>query len=248
VTLDETEIEPLMLARLLQYLYYGIYEVTPTPRLTNILARASSLTLHGKAALVLDNIPPQTLDFEIHAAVYALADRFEIGTLKADAAAQFVADLRSKDFSIADLIAAVEIVYTTTPETDSGLRKWVVYRAQQVEELGRHDGFEAVMKGFLDFAYDFATKYARANHLWCSHCKDTVELVECRCGFWGMCGDPICKTEVAAALMCTRCGLWGKLRREIPRIEGNLVLGELGRTDEPEAPVKRSPKKKKRFA
>jgi hypothetical protein len=177
-----------------------------------------------------------------------MADRFEIPALKAIGATNFVSELRFKNFSIADLISAIKFVYTNTPENDFGLRKWVVYRAQQFEqEFARHERFENTLKDHADFAWDVATKYAKANYLWCCHCKDIIDHVEGRCGFYGMCGDALCATKVPAALRCTRCEFWGILRREVPRLEENITPGELGRTDEPDAPIRRTPKKKRRF-
>lgn len=236
--------EPLMIARMLQYFYHGEYDVINIAAgLVGILDNASSDVIFDDATL------SQDFDFEVHAQVYAMATRFEIPALKTISAANFVVELRSKNFSVADLVSAVNIVYTTTPEGDFGLRKWVVYRSQQFEhELVRHNDFETALKEHADFAWDFATKYAKANYLWCSHCQDTIDLVECKCGFFGMCGDPLCATQATEALRCTRCQLWGKFQREVPRLEVNFTLGELGRTDEPEAPIKRTPKKKKRFS
>ncbi len=231
-----------MIARMLQYFYHGEYDaINIAVGLTNILYKAAPSTDFDATTL------PQDFDFEVHADMYAIGHRFEIRTLKAVSATKFVSELRSKNFSIADLVSAIQFVYSTTPDNDFGLRKWVVYRAQQFEhELVRHEDFENALKEHPDFAWDFATKYAKANYLWCSQCKDTIDLVECRCGFFGMCGDPLCATAVPAALRCTRCENWGKLRREVPRLEENITLGELGRTDEPEALIKRTPKKKRR--
>ena len=231
-----------MIARMIQYLYYGEYDVMNVAAgLTRILDKASSKVILDDAMFAQD------FDFEVHADMYAMADRFEIPALKALSAKNFVCEVRSKNFSIADLVSAIEYVYSSTPENDFGLRKWVVYRAQQVEhELIRHKDFETALKYHPDFAWDFATKYAKANYLWCSHCKDTIDLVECRCGFQGMCGDATCATGVPAALQCTRCEKWGKLHREVPALKENITLGELGRTDEPNAPIKRNSKKRKK--
>jgi hypothetical protein len=231
-----------MIARMLQFLYHGSYDILNIATgLTRLLDKSSPTVVED------DIIPAQDFDFETHAAMYAIADRFEIPALKAVSETHFVSELRSKHFSVADLVSAIDLVYTTTPESDHGLRKWVVYRAQQIEsELVRHDDFKAVLKGQPDFAWDFATRYAKANYLWCAYCKDTIDLVECRCGFAGMCGDPICKEGAAARLRCTRCEYWGILRREVPRLEGNVKLGELGRTDVPDAPIRKAGGKKKR--
>lgn len=238
------EQQPLLIARMLQYFYYGEYDVMNVAAgLARILDKASSKVILNDAVLIQD------YDFEVHAEMYAMADRFEIPALEAFSATNFVSEVRSKNFSIADLVSAIEYVYKSTPENDVGLRKWVVYRAQQVDhELVRHDDFETALKDHPDFAWDFATKYARANYLWCSHCKDTIDLVECRCGFQGMCGDTTCVTGVPAALQCTRCEKWGRLQRDVPPQKENLTLGELGRTDEPNAPIKRSSKKKRRWS
>jgi hypothetical protein len=233
-----------MIARVLQYMYHGEYDVLNVATGLTRLLQNAALDVHPDEPTL-----PQRSDFEVHADVYAMGDRLEIPSLKAVSAAHFVSEQRSKNFSIADLVSAIDIVYAGTPDTGIGLRKWVVYRAQQfAHDLVRHDDFKNAFKEHLDFAWDYATKYARANYLWCSHCKATVDLVECRCGFFDMCGDPLCATENSTALRCTNCELWGKLLRDVPQLKENLTLRELARTDGPEAPIKRSPKKKRRFS
>lgn len=233
-----------MVARMLQYLYYGHYDVI------NVAAGINHILDMAAPNIILDDaILSQDFDFEIHAALYAMAGRFEIPSLQTFSAAHFVSELRCKNFSIADLVSAIDTVYTTTPDSDHGLRKWVVYRAQQSEhELVRSNDFEMVLKDHADFAWDFATKYAKANYLWCSNCNGSVDLVECRCGFYGMCGDPICATEETAGLRCTTCEQWGKLQRDMPQLEENISLQELGRTDEPNAPTRKVSRKRRRIS
>jgi hypothetical protein len=224
---------------MLQYLYHGRYDVLNIAEgLTRILGQASSTTTFNHSVLAQD------YDIEIHAAMYAVADRFEVPILKAVSLASFVSELRSNTFSIADLVAAIEVVYITTPENDIRLRKWVVYRAQQFShELIRHAGFQAAFETHPDFAWDFATKYAKANYLWCTQCNDTIDLTECRCGFSAMRGDPLCNAGVMSVLPCMHCNNLDTLQREVPRLEGNVALGALGRTDCPNGPVRRSQKK-----
>jgi hypothetical protein len=226
---------------MLQYLYYGHYDVVNfAANLRRVLDQASP------QKLLDDRYLNQGFDFEIHAQMYAMAVRFEIPKLKTTSAAHFVIELRFKDFSVCDLISAIEIVYTTTSVDDISLRKWVVYRAQTFAiELARRADFESLLKDIPQFSVDFATKYARANYLWCSVCEDTVDLVECQCGFHGMCGDSKCATEMVTELRCTNCQAVGTLQRDIPRLEENVVMGPLGRTDEPNAPIKKVRKKRK---
>lgn len=235
--------DPFMVARMLQYLYHGNYDVVSfAESLSSILDKASS------KAVLEDRSLNQNFDFEVHAQVYALATRFEIPDLKAMSAKNFVLELRSRNFSIADLVSAIDIVYTTTMNDDIGLRKWVVYRAQGfAEELLRQADFEAVFNDLPHFAWDFATQYARGNILFCSQCELTIPLGECRCGFHGMCGHRYCATEDASQISCTNCGCVDQLRREIPRLEQNLTLGVLGRTDEPNALIKRPRKRRKLY-
>jgi hypothetical protein len=230
-----------MVARLLQYFYLGNYDaVGLAGPLTRILE-----TSYPEG--VIDTLlTTDGFDFETHALMYAMGDRFEVTGLKTLSATRFVNELRLKEFSVADLVSAVEIVYSSTPENDIGLRKWVTYRAQHsAQELVRHPEFERVMKAHEDFAWDFATKYARANYLWCRKCQKTIDLVECRCGFNGMCGDDACTKGAVEALCCTGCRKYGKFRREIPREDDNCTLGELGRTDKPEAKPKWTPRKRR---
>lgn len=220
-----------MVARMLQYLYYGKYDVTNvTADLTRILDKAASKVILNGAS------PTQDLNFEVHAAVYAMAVRFDIPALKATSASNFICEMRSEKFNIADLVSAINTVYTTTPDNDLSLRKWVVYRAQQIKHvLVRYDDFRTVLQNHPDFAWDFAMKYARANFVFCSHCNNTIDLVQCKCGFYGMCGSPTCTAQTITALVCTGCSMPGTLQREVPPLEKNIMLGELGRTDEPDA-------------
>jgi hypothetical protein len=233
--------DPFMVARMLQYLYHGNYDVVNfAESLSRILDKASS------KAVPDDRILNQKFDFEVHAEVYAMATRFDIPALRAMSAENFVIELRSRNFSIADLVSAIDMAYTTTPNDDDSLRKWVVYRSQWfAEDLLRQADFESVFKDLPQFAWDFATKYARGNFLWCSKCEDMAPLGECRCGFHGMCGDHFCATEDATKMRCTNCDCVGRLRRQIPQLEQNLALGALGRTDEPNAPIKRPRKRRK---
>ena len=227
-----------MVARMLQCLYYGRYDVTNVaPDLTRILDRAAS-------KVILDDVSPtQNFDFEVHAAVYAMAVRFDIPSLKSISASNFICELRSEKFGIADLVSAINTVYTTTPENDLTLRQWVVYRAQKIEHvLVRYDDFRAMLKEHPDFALDFAMKYARANFLFCSHCNNIIDLVQCRCGFHGMCGNPTCTAQIMTVLVCTGCSMHGTLQREVPPLHKNIELGKLGRTDEPDAPFKKQEK------
>ena len=205
--------QPLMVARMLQYLYYGEYDVTNNAAgLTLILDNAAS-------KVIVDNtIPAQDFDFVVHAAVYAMAVRLDIPALKAASASIFVT--RSKEFSIGDLVVAINTVYTTTQDNDPSLRKWVVYRAQKFKHvLFRYDDFETALREHSDFAWDFAMKYARGNFLWCSHCNDTIDLVQCQCGFYGMCGNAYCTAQTIKVLKCKQCGIVGTLQREIPRLK-----------------------------
>ena len=231
-----------MVARMLQYLYHGRYDVI------NIAEDLSHVLDNASSTIILDNsILAQDYDFEVHAQVYAMAGRFGVSSLKVVSAANFVSELRSQNFSITDLSSAIDIVYTTTPEHDIGLRKWVVYRAQRLQHrVVRDDRFQDLLKRNTDFALDYATKYARANYLWCSHCKDTVELVECKCGFYGMCGDSLCAKEAVAALHCSGCNKVGNIQHEMPALEDGTTLGALPRMDVPNTGIRGSGKKRRR--
>jgi hypothetical protein len=235
-----------MIGRMLQFLYHGSYDVLNLATdLTRLLDTSSPSTI-----LVDTTILAQDFDFEIHAAMLAIGDRFDIPSLKSTSQALFVAELRSQHFRVADLLGAIDLVFTTTPEDDIGLRKWVVYCAQQIEgELVCYDDFKAVLKRQPDFALDLATKYAKANYVWCMQCLNTIQLVECRCGFSGMCGDPTCAKGALKRLMCTRCETSGVLQREIPQLEGDVdvELGVLRRAYKPDARIKKSSKKRRRL-
>jgi hypothetical protein len=198
---------------MLQFHYQVSYEVLNLATDPTRLLDTSS----PSNTLVDTTILTQDFDFEIHAAMFAIGDRFGICGLKSASQALFVAELRFRHFRVADLLSAIDLVYTDHPEDDVSLRKWVVYCAQQLEgTLVCYDDFKAVLKRQPDFALDLATKYAKANFVCCMQCEETIQLVECRCGFSGMCGDPVCAEGALKRLCCTDCETSGVLRREIP--------------------------------
>lgn len=70
----------------------------------------------------------------VHAQMYSLGDKYDLPGLKKEAARRFNEDIRIPGDSkseILTLLSVVPIVYTTTPDTDRGLRNHVVRQVFQ---------------------------------------------------------------------------------------------------------------------
>jgi hypothetical protein len=69
-------------------------------------------------------------DLTIHAQFYCLADKYFVKGLKKEVCEKF-ADCLDQSFAGSTSYEAVETVFTTTPETDTGLRSLVVKRISE---------------------------------------------------------------------------------------------------------------------
>ena len=159
--------------------------------------------------------------------MYALGDRYGFAALVELATSKFVAAIDEADFNLSDLVAAIDIIYSTTPDTDYGLRKHVVYRAQNnIQQLKQMPSFKEVFEKHVGFCWDLATEYKARRNVWCVGCEQESKLpVTCTCGFHGFCGGlKACKELNWSALKCSHCKRVGQIIRDQPLDSDEISL------------------------
>lgn len=91
-------------------------------------------------------------ELNVHAQMYALADKYGIHDLK-DLAREKFAEAASNDWDANDFPIAVQTVYASTPECDYGLRNVVVATLTQHRELFEKSEVEALVKEVNGLAF-----------------------------------------------------------------------------------------------
>lgn len=202
---------------MLQWIYFNDEKQSANEMLMAILDSAQV----DRAAMTDTNMDDLEAEiagkpFMTYIKMYALADRLDIPRLRQDSVDWIVGETYSDQFTLEDLIQATEMVYGVTPDTrDHQLRKVVVYAAQCCKkQLFKLDRFKTLMQANVSFGFDFATKYAHRNYVYCPNCHEDIDLRECTCGMNGLCGYRLCSSQSWAELRCTSCGRTGHLRRE----------------------------------
>ena len=122
-----------------------------------------------------------------HARVYAIADKYGVGLLKDLARARFALAVRNTVATdIADLIAATEVVYATTPSSDRGLRNSIKPKLMEFkQQLRDNNEFMALFVSGLgggNFAVEMLDAWAglnpkRRDYLWDHSPATTVRYV-----------------------------------------------------------------------
>ena len=111
---------------------------------------------------------------ELHAGVYATAEKYEVPDLKKLAVTKFRNDIvSSKKISP---LPAIRLIYSSTPSSDRGFRDvildlWQVASTPIIEQRGL-DIVDRFMRDNPTFASDMALNYG----------KDRVSPRNCRCG------------------------------------------------------------------
>lgn len=107
-----------------------------------------------KSTTIKDNAHPETEDTEIiiHAKVYALADKYGIHDLKDVARAKF-SEAASRDWDSSSFPRAIQTVYSSTPESNQGLRDIVVSTISQHKELLERTEVETLAKEINALAF-----------------------------------------------------------------------------------------------
>jgi hypothetical protein len=93
-------------------------------------------------------------DMVFQAGVYQIADKYGVFALKEHAKEKFSKAVKA-DWSTEDFPIAIELVYTTTPPEDRGLRDLVIETSNaNLENLISRDGFCQALRTTTDFAAD----------------------------------------------------------------------------------------------
>ena len=165
--------------------------------------------------------------------LYAMGDRYQFPALAELAKAKFVAAIADVNFGFEDLVAAIDVVYSTTPDTDDGLRKHVVYKAQSnTPQIKQIASFKSVFEKYVGFSWDFALEYNSRYFVWCTGCQSHSKLPQpCTCGFHGLCGSlKACNELNWALLKCSVCKKMGLLIRDEPHEEDEVRITSIAKS------------------
>jgi len=259
-----------MIARMLQVMYCGeygthFYEVLLPIVMENSLSnkKASGVTktdveppsFKVRMQLITTYAPnfkahtPNSHD-QVHALLYAMGDRYQFPTLVDLARTKFIASMNEPGFTLDDLVTAIDVVYSTTIDTDDRLRKHVVYRAQcYMQELKNLDNFKEVYEKYVGFSWDFGLNYRHCKTVWCAACGANSKLPSaCLCGFHGLCQNlKLCNELDWSGLKCTSCKRVGQLLREEPRDDEGVQFTGMGKSKSlPNSPNGATSPRKKR--
>ena len=166
---------------------------------------------------------------EANVHIYALADKYDIKTLKQQARNKFAKSIAYLEYDNNDLVTEiVEAIYTTTPFSDRGLRDAVAPLLKDCKSaLRAHDAFVELIRNKLggDFALDVIDAWTgkkasgssseatsspsvarcprcKSNAMCCNHCLVPKEWV------YGS-GLDICSgCQTTCSAFCSRCDYW----------------------------------------
>lgn len=156
-----------------------------------------------------------------------MADKYQFAALSELARMNFVAAIDENTFTLDDLVDAIDVVYATTLDSDYGLRKHLVYKAQtHLQQLKQLPSFKMVFEKYVGFGWDMATEYKARKSVWCMNCHQESKLpAQCTCGFHGFCrGLKACNDLDWASLKCSRCKRGGKIIRDQPRDDDEVTI------------------------
>lgn len=156
-----------------------------------------------------------------------MADIYQFPVLSTLAKWKFVACINEPNFAMEDIIKAIDIVYSTTPDSNDGLRKYIVFKAQSnIQNLKKLESFARVYEDYFGFSWDFGLEYGGRKRLWCMACNHDSKIPSsCSCGFHGLCGGSrSCNEMDWSALKCTNCKKGGQLVRDKPSDDADDVV------------------------
>lgn len=198
-----------MFARVLLFCYVKQY---PSPGAGNILQPELEY-------LVKSGTEDVDEELTVHAAMYGMGEKYDIPDLKKLSLHNFAHTLKNTRYSATDFINSIHVAFTTTLDTDQGLRKYVVWEAQRSSTLlAHHPDFKSVLSTVPEFAYDVVTKYARGTFVWCTRCKKSnVTSLEnhCTCGCNSICElSNVCKEPglIVGEVGCKNCWSYNQLQ------------------------------------
>jgi hypothetical protein len=204
--------DPALVARLLVYLYGEVYPVGDEGQ--EVWGNSLGKLFGGDTEVPENSSGSSDQPLSLHAALYGLADKYGCPSLKHDCQQAYIKTLQG-DFSLADFISSINVVYETTPEGDDGLRKWAVWVAQGYSDmLQLQPSFKGLIMSRGDFCWDLTTKYQRVNRFWCTSCNESSSsnMSSCSCGNSGICRKTVaCETTQIVALRCSNCRTAGRI-------------------------------------
>jgi hypothetical protein len=123
-------------------------------RYSLVCDQASLDAIAFKSAAIKDtaNREFEETELEIHAKLYALADKYGIDDLKDLARAKF-AEAASKHWNTSSFPSAIQIAYSSMPDSDQGLRDIVIYTISQHMDLMKKSEIEGLVKKINGLAF-----------------------------------------------------------------------------------------------
>jgi hypothetical protein len=142
--IDLEEVDDTVIEAMLRFMYYFDYD-----------------TYDGRSSMIFN------------AEVYSIADRYTIPALKEHAKEKFQ-KATSVGWAMDDFPLTVAEVYSSTPETDRGLRDLVVQLCQEhLGHLRNNRQFQDVLKRTKDFAADLVRSFQGNPTYKCPNCHQT---------------------------------------------------------------------------
>lgn len=155
----------------------------------------------------------------VYARLYKVADYYQFDTYRHAMADKFKELLWSSEVTIENIIDIIEVLYDYKIgyTVDDTLRAVAVYIVQKLHhKVTQVSRFDELIRCYPEFALDYATKYNRANWIYCPECKINVTLEECQCGFSSVCGYKFCTTQDFGKMRCTICDRKGHMMKKAP--------------------------------
>jgi hypothetical protein len=157
-TIDLSDDDPECVEYLMHYFYHLDYP-TSVSKDPNVLIKLPNL---HKSEAIQSSLP-------LHAAVYGIAEKYDVSGLKELAKTRFESAAKS-EWNSADFSTAIELVYSTTPDSDEGLRSIVLDTLAQNPSLFARDDIEQVVKRINGLAYDLLKAQGGLMRFQCAGC------------------------------------------------------------------------------
>lgn len=129
--------------------------------------------------------------------VYALADKYEIWSLK-EVAKQKIAKLIDEEWNDDSFLAALEIVWTSTPQSDRGLRElFIPVLSEHKKDLITKEMYIEAVRNIGDLAVDMMLALSSLTDGYQMKNRNQVE-------FW--CNNSNCRKNRLVNVNCPNCG------------------------------------------
>lgn len=175
------EDDPEIVDRMIDYLYRLDYDDQP---------ETASTVEHDENELANGRLV-------INALVYAVADKYEIWSLK-DVAMNKTADLVAKEWNNDSFITALCVVWTTTPQCDRGLRNlFITVLCTNRNELVKKDLYINALRNNADLATDMVQALCLQPEVVTKLSSNEVQY---------SCSNSWCDVNEIAIVECSNCG------------------------------------------